>query len=113
MVAWLSIIGKLDCPEIAGTLLIINVSRIRQSMICITGWYNEAIANLKKGVTPAKAGVQKFLNRLDSRLRGNDNLGLLQLALTLKVMRPDVQIQDHIPRTAQMKCTCYFQSSFL
>jgi hypothetical protein len=25
----------------------------------------------KKGVTPAKAGVQKFLKRLDSRFRGN------------------------------------------
>jgi len=36
--------------------------------------------NFKKGVTPAKAGVQKFLKRLDSRFRGNDNCGLLQLA---------------------------------
>jgi len=25
-------------------------------------------------VTPAKAGVQKLLNKLDSRLRGNDNV---------------------------------------
>ena len=36
--------------------------------------------NSIKGVTPAKAGVQKFLKRLDSRFRGNDNLVLLQLA---------------------------------
>ena len=42
----------------------------------------EAIAKLNKSVTPAKAGVQKFLKRLDSRFRGNDNLGLLQLAMT-------------------------------
>jgi hypothetical protein len=28
----------------------------------------ESIAKLKKGVTPAKAGVQKFLKRLDSKL---------------------------------------------
>jgi hypothetical protein len=38
------------------------------------------IAEPKKGVTPAKAGIQKLLKRLDSRFRGNDNLGLLQLA---------------------------------
>jgi hypothetical protein len=30
------------------------------------------LQNSKNGVTPAKAGVQKFLKRLDSRLRGND-----------------------------------------
>jgi hypothetical protein len=41
----------------------------------------DPIAKVKKGVTPAKAGVQKFLKRLDSRFRGNDNLGLLQLPL--------------------------------
>ena len=38
------------------------------------------LQNSIKGVTPAKAGVQKFLKRLDSRFRGNDNLVLLQLA---------------------------------
>jgi hypothetical protein len=32
------------------------------------------LQNSKKGVTPAKAGVQKFLKRLDSRFRGNDIL---------------------------------------
>jgi hypothetical protein len=37
------------------------------------------IAKLKKGVAPAKAGVQKFLKILVSRFRGNDNPGLLQL----------------------------------
>ena len=31
------------------------------------------LQNSIKGVTPAKAGVQKFLKRLDSRCRGNDN----------------------------------------
>jgi hypothetical protein len=41
--------------------------------------------NTKKGVTPAKAGAQKFLKRLDSRFRGNDNLGLLQLAQVIKI----------------------------
>jgi len=42
-------------------------------------WYEKRVPGLgkKKGVTPAKAGVQKLLNRLDSRFRGNDNLGLL------------------------------------
>ena len=38
------------------------------------------LQNSTKGVTPAKAGVQKSLKRLDSRFRGNDNIGLLQLA---------------------------------
>jgi hypothetical protein len=37
----------------------------------------EPIAKFKKDVSPAKAGVQKYLKRLDSRFRGNDNLGLL------------------------------------
>jgi len=41
------------------------------------------LQNSKNGVTPAKAGVQKLLKRLDSRFRGNDNLGLLQLARIL------------------------------
>ena len=44
----------------------------------------EAIVKLKKGVTPAKAGAQKFLKRLDSRFRGNDYLGLLQMTLFIK-----------------------------
>jgi hypothetical protein len=44
----------------------------------------KAIVKLKKGVTPAKAGVQKFLKRLDSRFRGNDYLGLLQMTLFIK-----------------------------
>jgi hypothetical protein len=38
------------------------------------------LQNSINGVTPAKAGVQWFFKRLDSRFRGNDNLGLLQLA---------------------------------
>jgi len=38
------------------------------------------LQNSTKSVTPAKAGVQKFLKRLDSRFRGNDKLGVLQLA---------------------------------
>ena len=29
----------------------------------------------RKGVTPAKAGVQKYSNFLDSRFRGNDEKG--------------------------------------
>ena len=41
------------------------------------------LQNPPRGVTPAKAGVQKFLKRLDFRFRGNDNLGLLQFALLL------------------------------
>jgi hypothetical protein len=46
----------------------------------------ELRANCKtqKTVTPAKAGVQKVLKILDSRLRGNDKPGLLQLALMKK-----------------------------
>ena len=40
----------------------------------------EVIAKLIKTVTPAKAEVQKVLKILDSRLSGNDNPGLLQLA---------------------------------
>jgi hypothetical protein len=36
----------------------------------------EAIAKLKKGVTPAKAGVQKLLKRLDSSFRRNDKFRL-------------------------------------
>ena len=47
----------------------------------------EAIAKLKKGVTPAKAGVQKFFKRLDSRFRGNDSLGVLQLAQFLNLFK--------------------------
>jgi hypothetical protein len=43
------------------------------------------LQNSKKGVTPAKAVVQKFLKRLDSRFHGNDNLGLMQLALLSKI----------------------------
>jgi predicted GIY-YIG superfamily endonuclease len=33
---------------------------------------HEALAKLKKTVTPAKSGVQKPLKNLDSRFRGND-----------------------------------------
>lgn len=38
----------------------------------------EASAKLENTVTLAQAGVQKSLQRLDSRLRGNDVQGLLQ-----------------------------------
>ncbi len=44
----------------------------------------EPIAKPAYSVTPAKAGVQNALKRLDSRLRGNDAEGLLQLALLSK-----------------------------
>jgi hypothetical protein len=45
-------------------------------------WLLEPIAKvIKEGVTPAKAGGQKFLKKLDSSLRENDNLGLMQLPL--------------------------------
>jgi len=40
----------------------------------------EALAKLNKTVTPAKAGVQNTLKRLDSGLRRNDTKGLLQEA---------------------------------
>jgi hypothetical protein len=40
--------------------------------------HESQLQNSKKGVTPAKAGVQKFLKRMDSRFRGNDNPGILQ-----------------------------------
>jgi len=36
-------------------------------------------------VTPAKAGVQKSLRRLDSRLRGNDAKGFDMMAKVLKL----------------------------
>ena len=39
------------------------------------------LQNSKKAVTPAKAGVQRSMKRLDSRFRGNDVPGVLQLAL--------------------------------
>ena len=48
--------------------------------------YKEATAKLNKGVTPAKAGVQKFLKKLDSRFRGNDNPGFSQFALKKSVL---------------------------
>jgi hypothetical protein len=41
------------------------------------------LQNLKKAVTPAKAGVQRSMKRLDSRFRGNDVPGVLQLALSI------------------------------
>jgi hypothetical protein len=39
----------------------------------------EPIVKLKKGVASTNAGGQKFSKILDSRFRGNDNPGLLQL----------------------------------
>jgi len=47
----------------------------------------EAIAKHKKGVTPAKAWGQKFLKILNFRFRGNDILGVLQLAHPLIYLR--------------------------
>ncbi|MBW1707785.1 MAG: hypothetical protein JRJ86_21935 [Deltaproteobacteria bacterium] len=43
-------------------------------------------------VIPAKAGVQKSLRRLDSRLRGNDAKGFAMMAKVLKVNDIDFQI---------------------
>jgi len=40
----------------------------------------EALARLKETVTPAKAGVQKSLQNLDSCFRWNDVEGLFQEA---------------------------------
>jgi hypothetical protein len=36
--------------------------------------YNDLVKSLKT-VTPAEAGVQNYLNLLDSRFRGNDKIG--------------------------------------
>ena len=44
----------------------------------------KVLANLSTFVTPAKAGVQNALKRLDSGFRRNDNTGLLQEALLFK-----------------------------
>ncbi len=45
---------------------------LKDSGIVIVGQskiiYKEVIAKLKKSVTPAEAGVQKFMKRLDSKL---------------------------------------------
>ena len=41
---------------------------------------------LRKVSPPRKRGYKSFLKRLDSRFHGNDNLGLLQLALAIKVL---------------------------
>ncbi len=41
---------------------------------------SEALAKLDIAVTPAKAGVQNILKRLDSGFRRNDDDGLLQEA---------------------------------
>jgi hypothetical protein len=48
----------------------------------------EAVAKPLKPVTPAKAGVQKLLKNLDSRLRGNDVCGLDASSATASKMRP-------------------------
>jgi len=46
--------------------------------------YVSQLHNLNKCVTLAKAGVQKISKKLDSRFRGNDNIGLLQFAHLLR-----------------------------
>ena len=43
------------------------------------------LQNSKQDVTPAKAGVQRFFHRLDSRFRGNDERGLLYLVQVKKI----------------------------
>jgi hypothetical protein len=63
------------------------------------------LQNSKKGVTIAKAGVQKLLKRLDSRFRGNDNLGLLQLA-DIKENSILIKQQQEAPATIAIKNTC-------
>ena len=59
-----------------------------------------------EGVTPAKAGVQKTLKRLDSRLRGNDGKrrfltfyeGINICALYFRVSYFGIRIYVHAPR---------------
>ena len=57
---------------------------------------NEVIAKPIKTVTPAKAGVQKVLKILDSRLRGNDNPGLLHLAQMINNVRDSKVPSPHM-----------------
>ena len=56
------------------------------------------LQNSTKGVTPAKAGVQKSLKRLDSRFRGNDKLVVLQLA-SMSIFDDHHLIYDRQPAT--------------
>jgi len=38
-------------------------------------WNNDGLVKSLKTVTPAEAGVQNYLNLLDSRFRENDKIG--------------------------------------
>jgi hypothetical protein len=49
---------------------------------------------LGETVTLAEAGGQKALNALDSRFRGNDNLGVLQSPPTYISLFPYAQAQE-------------------
>ena len=63
----------------------------------------EALAELSNSVTPAKAGVQKWLGNLDSGFRRNDAQGLLQEAhLKAKGQAPRAL---HVPQIGPLRHT--------
>ncbi|MDP2839544.1 MAG: glycosyltransferase family 39 protein [Syntrophales bacterium] len=69
---------------------------------CVVLGLTRQLQNSIIGVTPAKAGVQKFLKRLDSRFHGNDNLGLLQWALTFNIFRKRGRRKAERPAESQL-----------
>jgi hypothetical protein len=53
--------------------LLAGILELKISMIILS--IKDGFEKVQKAVTPAKAGVQKYLNFLDSRFRGNDKKG--------------------------------------
>jgi hypothetical protein len=57
-----------------------SANQIESKMISPYSGLSSQLQNSKKGFTPAKAGVQKFSKRLDSRFHGNEIPQVLQSA---------------------------------
>jgi hypothetical protein len=70
---------KIDLSErVASNPIFVLKNRILLKM--------EVLANVANPVTPAKAGVQNVLKRLDSGFRRNDAAGLLQEAQWIEII---------------------------
>ena len=63
--------------------------------------YEETFEKFPYFVIPAKAGIQKILKRLDSRLRGNNNLD--HMRRNSKVSRRIFRLSSNVARSGSIK----------
>jgi hypothetical protein len=90
-----------------GSLRLILMRIAKEAEIAEKTITYEPLAKLKKTSPAAEAGGRKLLKRLDSRLRGNDDSGFLQEALTKRILQRTRKWRTVLPTLSSPLCSVF------